>query len=51
MFPEVESLLNYHVERTVILNDITKDNIKVVGEESNETVKFHRMERSTDEAV
>ena len=43
MFPEVESLLNYRVERTVILNNITGDNNKVLEYESNEKVKFHRL--------
>ena len=43
VFPEVISLLNSHVERTVILNDITQDNNKVLGDESNKTVKFQRL--------
>ena len=30
LFPDLASLLNYCVERTVILNDITQDNNKVV---------------------
>ena len=51
MFPEVKSLLKYHVEWTVILNDITQYKNKAVGEENNETVKFHRLKRSTEEAV
>ena len=45
VFQEVTSLLNYRVERTVILNDITKDNNKVPGDKINETVKIHRLER------
>ena len=45
VFPEVASLLNFHVERTVILNEITQDNNKVLVDKSNETVKFHKMER------
>ena len=30
LFPELASLLNYRVEQTVILNDITQDNKKVL---------------------
>ena len=48
---EVASLLNYRVERTVIINDITQDNNKVLGDESNKTVKFQRLKRSMEEAV
>ena len=51
VFPEVKILLNYHVEWTVILNDITQDNTKVLGDERNKTLKLNRMERSTEEAV
>ena len=51
VFPEVASLLNYRVERTVILNDIIQDNNKVLGYDSNKTVKFHILERSMEEAV
>ena len=51
MFPEGTSLLNYRVERTVILNDITQDNNKVLEDDSNKTVKFHRLERRMEEAV
>ena len=51
MFLEVASLLNTRVELTVILNDITKDNTMILGDKSNETVKFQRMERSIEEAV
>ena len=51
VFPEVASLLNYRVEQTVILNDITQDNNKVLRDESNKTVNFHRLERSMEEAV
>ena len=35
----------------MILNDITKDNNKVLGDEINETFKFHRLEKSMGEAV
>ena len=35
----------------VIINDITKDNSKVLGDESKKTVKFHRLDRSMDESV
>ena len=51
VFPEVERLLNSRVEYTVILNDITQDNNKVLGEESNKTFKFCRLERIMEEAV
>ena len=51
MFTEVASLLNPRVELPVILIGITQDKNKVLGEERNETVKFHRMERSMEEAV
>ena len=45
------SLLNSHLERTVIINDITQDNNKVLEYESNGTVKFHTLEKSMEEAV
>ena len=51
MFPEAESLLNPHVEWTVILNDITQENNKIHGDKSKITDKFHVMERSMEEAV
>ena len=51
VFLEVESLLNYHVERTVIINDTTQDNNKVLWDESNKTVKFHRLDRIIEEAM
>ena len=51
VFTEVTSLLNYCVERTVILNDITQDNNKVLGDKRKKTVKFHRLERRMEEAV
>ena len=51
MFPEVENLLNYRVEWKVILNDITQDKNKVLGYNSNKTVRFYRLDRSIDEAV
>ena len=35
----------------MILNDITQDKNKVLEDESNETVKFHRLESCMDEAV
>ena len=43
VFPEVASLLNVRVKRTVILNDITQDNNKVLEDKSNKNVKFHRL--------
>ena len=51
MFPEVASLLNYRVERTVIVNVITKDNNKLLGDKSNKTAKFHSVERIMEETV
>ena len=35
----------------MILNDINQDNNKVLGDKSNETFKFHRLERIMEEAV
>ena len=35
----------------MILNDITKDNNKVLYGESKKNTKFHRLERSTEEVV
>ena len=46
VFPEAKILLIYQVECTVILNDTTQDNKKFLRNESNKTVKFHRLERS-----
>ena len=51
VFPEVASLLNSRVEQTVILNEITQYNNKVLVYYINKTVKFHRMERIMEEAV
>ena len=51
MFTEVTSLLNYRLERTVILNDMTQDKNKVLGDDRKKTVKLHRLERSTEESV
>ena len=51
MFLEVVILLNSREEQTVILNDITQDKDKVLGDNSNETVKFHRLNRSMEEAI
>ena len=51
VFPEVPSLLNYHVERIVMLNDITKDKNKALEYKINETVKLHRAEKRIEEAV
>ena len=36
---------------TVILNDITQDNNKIMGDKSNETAKFHKLECSTEKTV
>ena len=35
----------------MILHNITKDNNKVLEYESNKNAKFHRMDRSMEEAV
>ena len=51
LFPEVASLLNSCIERKVILNEITEDNNYVLGDESNKTVKLHRLGRSMEESV
>ena len=48
---EVETLLNSHIEWTVILNYITQENNKVLEDKSNETFKFHRLGRIMEEAV
>ena len=45
VLPDVTSLLNYRVEWTVILNDTTQDNNKVLGDEIQKTIKFHSLER------
>ena len=45
------SLLNSRVEHTVIINDITQENNKLVEDKSNKTAKFHRLYRSMEEAV
>ena len=51
VFPDMSSLLNYHVERTVIINDITPDKKKVLGDKINKTFRFNRMERRMEEVV
>ena len=51
MFQEVASLLNSREEQTVIINGITQENNNVLVEKSNATVKFHKMDRSMEEAV
>ena len=43
VFPEVTRLLNYRVEWKVILNDITQDKNKVLGDNRNKTSKYHRL--------
>ena len=35
----------------MILNDITQDNHKVLGDKKNKTIKFHRLDSSIEEAV
>ena len=51
VYTEVARLLIYRVERTVILNEITQDSNNILGEDSNKTFKFHRLERSMEEDV
>ena len=51
VFPDMENLLNYRVEHTVILNDITQDKNKVLRDKRNKTVKFHRLDRIMEEDV
>ena len=34
-----------------LLNDIDRDIKKILGDKINKTVKFHRLERSMDEAM
>ena len=51
MFTEVASLLNYRVKQTVIINNITQDKYKVLGDNINKTFKLHRLEMSTEESV
>ena len=35
----------------MILNDITKENNKVLEDDINKTVKFHRLDRSIEKAM
>ena len=51
VFPEVLSLLHSRVEHTFILNYITQDKNKVLVDNSNETVKFHKLESIMEEDV
>ena len=41
VLPVVPSLLNYRVEQTLILTDITWDKNKVLEDKSNKTIKFY----------
>ena len=50
-FTEVANLLNYLVEWTVILNDITQDKNEVLEDNINKTVKLHKMDMSMEESV
>ena len=45
------SLLKSCVEHKVIINDVIKDNNKVLGDKINKTVKLDKLERSMEEAV
>ena len=46
VFPELASILNYRVERKLIINDVTQEKNKVLGGNINETVKFHSLDSS-----
>ena len=48
---EVTNLLNTRVEQTVIINDITQDKNKAPEDDTNKTVKLHRVERGIEEAM
>ena len=51
MFPEVARIQNSCVECTAILNDATQDKNKLLGDENNKTVNFHRLDKIMEEAV
>ena len=51
MLAEVESLLNYFVEQILIINEITQDKNKALEDDTNKSIKFHRLDRSMEESV
>ena len=51
VFTEVASLLNSNVEWKLIINNITQEDNKVLGDKRRKNVKLHRLERSMGEAV
>ena len=51
VLPEVASLLNYRVEKKLILNDITQDSNKVLEDKIKKTFKLHMLEKSFDKSV
>ena len=51
MLPDVARLLNYRVEQTVIFNEITQDNIKILEDKRNDNFKLHRLDSSMEEAL
>ena len=48
---DLESPQNHLIENIVILNAINKNISKVLEDYGNETVKFHRLEKSMEEFV
>ena len=48
---EVEIILSYRVEQTVILNDITQENNNFLEDESKQNAKFHKLERIMENSV
>ena len=51
MYPEANILLNYHVERTLVLNKTIQENKKVMEYQINETDKFNILKKNIEEAV
>ena len=51
VFLEVANLIKYRIEHTVILDYITQYKNKLLEYNSNESVKFHRLERIMEESV
>ena len=51
MFPDIVSLLNYYTERKVIIDETSQDRNKVLGDDSNNNIKFHIMQKMTEEVV
>ena len=51
MYPEVTRLLYFHVEQTVILNEITQDRNEALEEEIRKNVEFNRLENIVEETM